>query len=137
MYYIEPERGAIEDLVATYPENTPVVMLNLLRFSEQAHYPDGVDELPCSGAEAYGRYGQAIAPLLEKSGGTPVWQGRQSHMVIGPDDKDWHLIVLVRYPSVGHFVDMVSSPEYQAIKHLRTDNSEGTAVLVDQWVPPS
>ena len=27
-----------------------------------------------------------------------------------------------------------NSPEYQAIKHLRTDNSEGTAVLVDQWV---
>ena len=25
MYYIEPERGAIEDLVATYPENTPGV----------------------------------------------------------------------------------------------------------------
>ena len=71
-------------------------------------------------AEAYGRYGQAIAPLLEKSGGTPVWQGRQSHMVIGPDDKDWHLIVLVRYPSVGHFVDMVSSPEYQAIVHHRS-----------------
>ena len=30
-----------------------------------------------------------------------------------------------------------NSPEYQAIKHLRTDNSEGTAVLVDQWSPPT
>ncbi len=120
MHYIEPERGAIEKLVAAYPENTPVVMLNLLRFSEQAHYAEDAGEPPCSGAEAYGRYGEAIAPLLEKCGGAPVWQGRQSHMVIGPGDKDWHLIVLVRYPSVGHFVDMVSSPEYQAIVHHRS-----------------
>ena len=30
-----------------------------------------------------------------------------------------------------------NSPEYQAIKHLRTDNSEGTAVVVDQWVAPA
>ncbi|MFM9852471.1 MAG: DUF1330 domain-containing protein [Sphingomonadaceae bacterium] len=28
------------------------------------------------------------------------------------------------------------SPEYEAIKHLRTDNSEGSAVLVDPWVAP-
>jgi uncharacterized protein (DUF1330 family) len=27
------------------------------------------------------------------------------------------------------------SPEYQAIKHLRTDHSEGDMVLVDQWTP--
>jgi uncharacterized protein (DUF1330 family) len=29
-------------------------------------------------------------------------------------------MVLVKYPSVGHFVDMISAPEYQAIVHHRS-----------------
>ncbi len=36
-------------------------------------------------------------------------------MLIGPQDKDWHLVVLVRYPSAQAFVEMVASDEYRAV----------------------
>ena len=33
----------------------------------------------------------------------------------------WDLVALVEYPTRQAFLDMVSSPEYQAIAHLRTE----------------
>ena len=120
MKYIEPEAGALENLAKTYPADTPVVMLNLLRFSERAHYEPGADAEPCSGAEAYDRYSAAVLPLLEEQGATLLWQGNQTQMVFGPDDKDWHLVVLVKYPSPQAFVDMVSGEEYRAIVFHRS-----------------
>ncbi|MEM1110536.1 MAG: DUF1330 domain-containing protein [Pseudomonadota bacterium] len=116
--YIEPESGAIERFVSEYPAGAPVVMLNLLRFREQADYGER-SEAACSGLEAFGRYGEAVAPLLAERGAELVWQGSQAAMLIGPDDKDWHLVALMRYPSAASFVDMISSEDYQAIVHHR------------------
>ena len=45
------------------------MMVNLLRFAAEAAYPEGFDAEPCSGAEAYRRYGEAAQPFLEKVGG--------------------------------------------------------------------
>ena len=120
MFFISPEKGSLEAFRDTYPAETPVVMLNLLRFSEQASYPADDAAEPCSGAEAYARYGEAIAPLLAARKAELIWQGKQAAMLIGPQDKDWHLAALVRYPTAAAFLDMVSSPEYQAIAGHRS-----------------
>ena len=85
----------------------PVFMLNLLEFR-----PDG-------GAERYAEYGGAVAPLLARAGGKPIFAGTPSESLIG--EGSWDLMVLVSYPTRQAFLDMVSSPEYQAIEHLRTD----------------
>jgi len=85
----------------------PVVMLNLLKFK-----PDG-------GAERYGEYGVAVAPLLARVGGRPIWAGDPAEGLI--DGEDWDLMLLVEYPSRQAFLDMVGSPEYQAIGHLRDE----------------
>ena len=85
----------------------PVYMLNLLEFK-----PDG-------GAERYGEYGQAVAPLFEKAGGQPVFAGRPSEHLIG--EGSWDLMLVVSYPTRQAFLDMVSSPEYQEIEHLRSE----------------
>ena len=45
--------------------------------------------------------------------------------------------VVLKFASKVAALAWYNSPEYQAIKHLRTDNSTGTAVVVDQWVPPA
>jgi uncharacterized protein (DUF1330 family) len=118
--HIFPEQGGLESFLETYPPDTPVVMLNLLRFREQSAYPPDHDAEPCTGAEAFGRYGEAVAPLLQARGAEPIWQGQQAAMLIGPQDKDWHLAVLVRYPSAASFVGMTTSSEYQAIVAHRT-----------------
>jgi uncharacterized protein (DUF1330 family) len=85
----------------------PVYMLNLLEFA-----PDG-------GAERYAEYGEAVAPLLQGVGGQPVFAGRPAESLIG--EGSWDLMVLVEYPTRQAFLDMVSSPEYQAIAHLRSE----------------
>jgi uncharacterized protein (DUF1330 family) len=85
----------------------PVVMLNLLEF-----VPDG-------GADRYGEYGAAVAPLLEKVGGRLLWSGAGAETLIG--NGRWDLVLLVEYPSRKALLDMVGSPEYQAIIHLRSD----------------
>lgn len=85
----------------------PVYMLNLLEFR-----PEGGDE-------RYAEYGESVAPLLARAGGKPIFAGRPSESLIG--EGDWDLMVLVSYPTRQAFLDMVSSPEYQAIEHLRTE----------------
>ena len=85
----------------------PVYMLNLLEFR------------PAGGAERYAEYGEAVAPLLARAAGKPVFAGRPSESLIG--EGEWDLMILVSYPTRQAFLDMVSSPEYQAIEHLRTE----------------
>ncbi len=88
-------------------DDGPVIMLNLLAFK-----PDG-------GAERYAEYGVAVAPLLERAGGRILNGGAGTGALIG--DSKWDLVVLVEYPSRRAFLDMVTSPEYQEIAHLRLE----------------
>jgi len=88
-------------------EGGPVVMLNLLRFR-----PDG-------GQERYAEYGAAVAPCLEKVGGRIVFAGQPAAPLLGGDA--WDLVALVEYPSRQAFLDMIASPEYTTIGHLRTE----------------
>ena len=88
----------------------PVQMLNLLAFK-----PDG-------GRERYAEYGAAVAPLLERVGGRPVVAAKASTALIG--DGSWDMVLLVEYPTRQAFIDMISSPDYQAIAHLRTEALE-------------
>ena len=88
----------------------PVVMLNLLDFK-----PDG-------GAERYGEYADAIEPLLERAGAKVLFAGAGNAALIGPTK--WDLVAVVKYPTRRAFLDMIGSPEYQAIAHLRTEALE-------------
>lgn len=103
--------------MATADQDQPVVMLNLLRYREQAEEGHGVDGL--TGEEAYRRYGQAFAELQPRYGGEPIWMGRVGQTVIGPSDEDWDIAILVRYPERRRFVAMLRDPDYQAIAPMR------------------
>ncbi len=106
----QPERLNQEGFAAFQgrtAESSPIVMLNLLRFK-----PDG-------GQERYGEYGAAVAPLLERAGGRIVFAGDPAMALLGDDS--WDLVVLVEYPTRQAFLDMIASPEYQEVGHLRTE----------------
>jgi uncharacterized protein (DUF1330 family) len=85
----------------------PVVMLNLLALK------------PDDGRARYEQYGAAVAPLLARVGGRILYAGEAVPPLLG-DDR-WDLVALVEYPSRQAFLDMIGSPEYQAIAHLRTE----------------
>jgi len=101
-----PNEEGFADLMERLGEG-PVTMLNLLAFK-----PDG-------GRERYLEYGVAVAPLLEKAGGRLAFQGPAAPALLG--DHSWDLVLLVEYPTRQAFLEMIQSPEYQAIAHLRTE----------------
>lgn len=106
---ITPEpvnREGFADLSSRLAEG-PVAMLNLLSFK-----PEG-------GRERYLEYGAAVLPLLEEVGGRVVFQGEAAPALFG--EESWDLVLLVEYPTRQAFLDMVRSPDYQAIAHLRTE----------------
>ncbi len=55
----------------------PVVMLNLLRYAGDA------------GRESYGRYAGKVQPFLEAVGGTVLYAGECSTLLVGPDAHRW------------------------------------------------
>ena len=109
----EPERlnqEGFQAFSARAGDGRPVVMLNLLRFK-----PEG-------GQERYAEYGAAVAPSLEKVGGRIVWAGEPASPLLG--EQGWDMVALVEYPSRQAFLEMIGSPEYQEIGHLRTEALE-------------
>jgi uncharacterized protein (DUF1330 family) len=102
-----PDEQAMAAFAARASEG-PVYMLNLLEF------------LPDGGAERYGEYAAAVAPIFERAGGRAVFAGRPVENLIG--DGKWDLMIVAEYPTRQAFLDMVSSPEYQAIEHLRSES---------------
>ena len=110
---INPSPTQLETLLKADP-SPPVVMINLLRYRDQADYPDGVEAKPCSGREAYARYGAVAARTVAQVGGEILWMARAEQVVIGPTDEAWDDVVLVRYPSREAFRKMIGLAEYQA-----------------------
>ena len=50
-------------------------------------------------------------------------------MVIGPDDKEWDIAFVARYPDAGAFMAMITNPDYQAIVHHRTLAMEDSRLM--------
>ncbi|MBK5109865.1 MAG: DUF1330 domain-containing protein [Thermoleophilia bacterium] len=117
---IDPTADQIAVLTAS-TDTGPIRMINLLRFKDAA---DGIDA-GVSGAEAYGRYGTAAAPFLEKAGGRVLVAAACEDSIIGPEALEWDMLIVVEYPSREAFVGMVSDPGYLEITAHRT------AALVD------
>jgi uncharacterized protein (DUF1330 family) len=117
--HIHPDRAALEALTKL-ADDEPLVMLNQLRFRPRASYPEGSAHAPCSGREAYARYGAEAVKHVAKVGGKPIWMGAADLTVIGPSDEAWDEVLLVEYPSRKAFIAMASDPEYLACTVHRT-----------------
>ena len=118
---LEPTREQIAALAAR-PADEPVVMINLLKFR-----PDG-------GRESYTRYGQEVAPHLQRVGGKIRYAGGAPTQVIGDDEKPWwDAILMVEYPSPAAFIDMVTNEEYLKIHEFRANALERGDLIATSW----
>ena len=113
---IGPTKEQIQALVDS-PLETPVVMLNLLKFAERATGDDETGQR--SGRESYARYGERMRELLERTGARVLFQGRADSVVIGGDADGWDAVILVEYPSRRAFLEMTSSPKYREVSKDR------------------
>ncbi len=112
--FVDPSRENF-DAFKALPRDTPIHMLNLLRFRDQAAYPEGHANAGkgLSGREAYAEYGRTSGAVFTRVGGSVVWRGRMEAMVIGPEDKQWDLAFIARYPDAAAFMEMVTDPDYR------------------------
>lgn len=112
--HVDPEREAF-DAFKALPRDTPINMLNLLRFRDRAAYPAGHanDGRGLSGAEAYAEYGRTSGPVFARVGGKIVWRGTMEAVLIGPADEHWDAAFIAFYPNAAAFLEMVTDPEYR------------------------
>lgn len=127
---IDPTRESIQRFAAEFPAGKPVLMLNLLRFREQAAYADPAVPA-CSGRQAYAEYSRLIEPILAAAGGEVQCIGRSFGALIAPPGEAWDELLLVRYPDKEAFLGMIRSEAYRAIVHHRS------AALADSRLVPN
>ena len=96
----------------------PVVMVNLMQVRATACYEDAVLN-DCSGYEAFARYTQGSSEVRQHAGAELIWSGRAMQMPIGPSEKTWDLVALVRYPSAKVYIEMVATKAYAAARAHR------------------
>ncbi len=126
----QPQPDQIEELMKG-PADTPVVMLNLLRFKQRADTP-GED---ISGQEAYMRYAVEMRKIVEAGGGRFIWSGRVDSQVLGRSDVAFEVAALVEYPSREAFLEIVSSPAVAKIGVHRDQGLEGQWLLATTEQP--
>ncbi|MGD9483875.1 DUF1330 domain-containing protein [Streptomyces sp. TRM70308] len=87
----------------------PVVMLNLLRFTE-------------GGFASYREYARHLSEtFLPRYGGEVLYAGSGSTALVAEDGQSWDAVIVVRYPDRAAFSRMVADPEYQTVTRLRTE----------------
>ena len=102
----------------------PIYMLNLLKFKENAEYPDG-RETDLTGAEAYGIYGTEVVGHLAKVGGAPMFSAAVERLMLGEVEELWDMTAIAMYPSRKAMLEMISAPDYQASAVHRTAGLAG------------
>ena len=98
----------------------PLVMINLLRFRDEADYGPDSPHAPCSGREAFQRYAQVLGPQLAQRGAESIWSGVVLSSLIAPEDEHWDYATLIRYPSIDALLDLSRAEEYLAAAAHRT-----------------
>jgi hypothetical protein len=135
--YLDPSDETVRALIDRGIES-PIVMLNLLRFRETADYrdfPDLAPSEPISGREAYDRYIRHTRPYLEATGGSVVLLGEGGQFFVGPTDERWDLALLVRQNSLADFFSFATNTAYLAGIGHRTAAVEDTRLLPLVEVP--
>ena len=112
--FVDPSRENF-DAFKALPRDTPIHMLNLVRFRDRAEYPAGHANADkgLSGRQAYAEYGKTSGPVFARVGGSVVWRGKMEAIVIGPLDEHWDAVFIARYPNSAAFMEMVTDPAYR------------------------
>ncbi|MFA7597117.1 MAG: DUF1330 domain-containing protein [Novosphingobium sp.] len=78
-------------------------------------------------AEQFGKYVEAVQPLIAAHGGKLI--GRGVPPVVLEGNWPWHTVGVLEFPSVEAAETFWHSPEYTEVKKLREGNSEFQVVV--------
>jgi uncharacterized protein (DUF1330 family) len=117
--FIDPTRESF-DAFKALPRNTPINMLNLIRYRDFAAYPDGHSHAGqgLTGEQAYAEYGRTSDPIFKRVGGSILWRGAMECVVTGPQSEQWDLAFIAAYPDAAAFLAMIVDADYKlAVVH--------------------
>lgn len=109
-----------------------VIMLNLLRFRDVADYsanPELAPDESITGREAYRKYIDHTLPFLKESGGDIVLLADGGQYLIGPQEEQWDLVMLIRQNSLADFMAFASNQAYLVGMGHRTAALEDSRLL--------
>ena len=129
MENIHPLPEQMEAFMKDADDDTPIVMINLLKYRDKAQYPEDMDVEPCSGREAYQRYGNLAGPSLMEAGARVLWMGSVKAVLIGPSAESWDDALLVEYPSRKVFFEMATHQDYLDVAVHRTAALEDSRLI--------
>lgn len=110
---LEPSEEQIAGFLAP-GDDQPIYMLNLLKYKDKAEYADGRDT-ELSGRDAYQIYGVGVIERLASVNGGIIFSGTVSRLMLGEVEELWDDVGIAMYPNRAAMLEMISSPEYQAI----------------------
>jgi uncharacterized protein (DUF1330 family) len=84
--------------------------------------------------EEYQKYLAAVAPIMEAHKAEPVVADFNAEPLEGSPGQ---ITIVMKFPSKEAIRAWYESPEYQAVKHYRTDNSEGVLIITEGFTPPA
>ena len=94
--------------IAGSAEDTPILMLNLNRYVEEANFPDGA---------LYLEYMTVLDQLLTEVGGRILWRTTVHGTVVGT--QNIHEALGIWYPSHQAFLDLMTAPSSSQNMELR------------------
>lgn len=103
---------------------TPIKMVNLLKFKDKADYKDG-RQTSLSGKEAYQIYLDEVQGHLEKVGGQSIFLGEVERLMLGEVEELWDWVAIAEYPSRKAMLEMVMDSEYQKSEEHRSAGLAG------------
>lgn len=118
---VNPSGQGLKRFLETAPDE-PVVMLNLLRFTD-------------GGQNSYERYLAHFGDCAAEVGAEVIYYGDGDSALVAEDGQAWDAVLLVRYPTRRAFSEMVRNPRYQEGTHLR-DEALVEAVLQPTTMRP-
>lgn len=113
----------------------PIVMVNLMQIRPRAEYEDATRN-DCTGYEAFTRYTRGSAEVRQGVGAQLIWSGRAIQMPIGPSEKTWDMVALVRYPNASAYLTMKASAAYEAARaHRRAALLDSRLIMTIENLP--
>ena len=118
-YHIGNLAAAAKDI----PSDKPIIMLNLLRFNNQAAYPASSPHSSCTGREAYlTRYREAFQSVAASLGitATPIYVGVvHGSLLAGKNvSEKFDMMALVKYEDFGDLRRILESEEYVSVAQV-------------------
>lgn len=104
--------------------DTPIYMVNLLKFKDKAEYEDG-RETNLTGEEAYSIYGLEVQEHLKKVDAKLIFSGKVERLMLGEVGELWDVIAIAKYPSRKAMMEMIMDADYQESEKHRAAGLKG------------